>query len=386
MASLFGSESDNIFEEYRKIQQQINSAEEVKQKPKGVFSKDEPEEDSYFDSFFRYMGLKKQEPREVTEAPTSGPMQDALGRINSVMIDAPKQSDVTFQPVSIFDTLEQPILSDDIEDEYLIPEGEQRFDMQVGAAGLMSPDSEDTVQVDTISPQKEVAEADTANLIIEDASVISEDATTLDIKQLPAKKQTAYGAKTRAGTRKIGDIEGVVLHHTHSARPSTVDSYYDTGMEEGTGAPFFIDRQGVIHQVAPLTDIVQHTSKSKGIGGYRSQTGERFSSSNTIGIEIDAQWDYKNDVLKDAPNEKQIEAAKKLVNYLLNIVNAERPEDAQLGLEGSVYAHPEVQAKQEVEALGVLKALRTAQGLNADRAITRDGKLIRTPRPKQRPE
>jgi len=300
----------------------------------------------------------------------------------------PEQSEITVEPLD-----SEPMTS--MDQSLMAPAGEPSPDMMSfgdepitdplakAKDGIMRP-PEETLEIDTDAAES--AEASTATKVIEQASNETEDTPSFNIVKLPADKQAAYGKKTRAGTRKINEIEGIVLHHTHGSKPMTVDQYYNIGINKGLGAPFFIDTDGVVHQVAPLTDIVQHTSAKKGIGSYRSQTGKRFSSENTIGIEIDAQWDKKKKKLKSEPNEKQIKAAKNLVKQLLKTINAERPEDAKLDVDRAVYAHPELQAKQEVEATGVLKNLRESEGLPAERNITRDGKLYRSPRPKQRPE
>lgn len=194
-----------------------------------------------------------------------------------------------------------------------------------------------------------------------------------------------YSAATTAGKRSLQDIEGIVLHHTHSSRPISVDSFVSGGKERGFGAPFFIDREGVVHQVAPLEEIIQHTSASKGTGVYRDPKGKRYSSANTIGIEVDAQWDYSVDRLKEGPNEAQRNALNNLVNELLPQLNATRAPDNQLNVDNSVFAHPELQAKKEEEATGLLNWLRVNNGFNEMRSIDRKGNVQASLRPKARP-
>ena len=297
----------------------------------------------------------------------------------------PEQSEITVEPLDSepMTSMDQSLMSPAGEPS---PEmssfGEEPVQDPVVKGGIMRP-PEETMEVDT--SEAESAEANTTIKVIEQASNETKDSSPVNIVKLTKEKQSAYGAATRAGTRKVNEIEGIVLHHTHGSKPMTVDQYYNTGINKGLGAPFFIDTDGVVHQVAPITDVVQHTSKKKGIGSYRSQTNKPFSSDNTIGIEIDAQWDYKNNKLKAGPNEKQLKAAKDLVKHLLKTINSERPKDAQLDVDRAVYAHPELQAKQEVEARDVLKYLRESEELPVERNITKSGEIYRSPRPKQRP-
>lgn len=195
-----------------------------------------------------------------------------------------------------------------------------------------------------------------------------------------------YASATTAGKRGLQDIEGIVLHHTHSSRPISVDNFISGGKERGFGAPFFIDRDGVVHQVAPLEEIIQHTSASKGTGVYRDPKGKRYSSANTIGIEVDAQWDYSADRLKEGPNEAQRIALNNLVNELLPQLNSTRGPENQLNVDNSVFAHPELQAKKEEEATGLLNWLRVTNGFNEKRNIDRQGNVQVSVRPKARPE
>ena len=195
----------------------------------------------------------------------------------------------------------------------------------------------------------------------------------------------AYSAATSAGRRSLQDIEGIVLHHTHGSRHSTVEQYMRVGLDREVGAPFFIDADGVVHQVAPLEEIIQHTSGTRStVGEYRTPTGARYSSGNTIGIEIDATWDYNRNVLREGPNEAQKNALNRLVNELLPKLNATRGPENQLNIENSVFAHPELQAKMEDEATGVLNWLRVNNGFNEMRAIDRSGDVQLSPRPQAR--
>jgi LysM repeat protein len=195
----------------------------------------------------------------------------------------------------------------------------------------------------------------------------------------------AYSAATSAGRRSLQDIEGIVLHHTHGSRPSTVEQYMRVGLDREVGAPFFIDVDGVVHQVAPLEEIIQHTSGTRStVGEYRTPRGARYSSGNTIGIEIDATWDYNRNVLREGPNEAQKNALNRLVNELLPKLNATRGPENQLNIENSVFAHPELQAKMEDEATGVLNWLRVNNGFNEMRAIDRSGDVQLSPRPQAR--
>ena len=195
----------------------------------------------------------------------------------------------------------------------------------------------------------------------------------------------AYSAATSAGRRSLQDIEGIVLHHTHGSRHSTVEQYMRVGLDREVGAPFFIDVEGVVHQVAPLEEIIQHTSGTRStVGEYRTPRGARYSSGNTIGIEIDATWDYNRNELREGPNEAQKIALNSLVNELLPQLNATRGPDNQLNIENSVFAHPELQAKMEDEATGVLNWLRVNNGFNEMRAIDREGNVQLSPRPQAR--
>jgi len=195
----------------------------------------------------------------------------------------------------------------------------------------------------------------------------------------------AYSAATSAGRRSLQDIEGIVLHHTHGSRPSTVEQFMQVGLDREVGAPFFIDREGVVHQVAPLEEIIQHTSGTRAtVGEYRTPSGERYSSKNTIGIEIDATWDYNRNELREGPNEAQKNALNRLVNELLPTLNETRDPENQLNVENAVFAHPELQAKMEDEATDVLKWLRVNNGFNEMRTIDRSGKVQLSPRPQAR--
>jgi hypothetical protein len=184
-----------------------------------------------------------------------------------------------------------------------------------------------------------------------------------------------YTRTTSAGSRQLEDIEGVVLHYTHgSPRGSSVETFMDVGFNRGRGAPFFIDRDGTIHEVGDWRNsIIQHTSRASGIGTYRAPSGERFSSTNTVGIEIDVGWDWANDrPLEGAagqPTEAQLNAIRYLTNNVIDEVNAVRPDDLQLDINRSVYAHPELGRKKPTEGTYALQWLREQEGLPATRDV-----------------
>lgn len=184
-----------------------------------------------------------------------------------------------------------------------------------------------------------------------------------------------YTQATSAGSRELSDIEGVVLHYTHgSPGGSSLDSYMNVGFSRGVGAPIFIARDGTIHEVGDWRNsIIQHTSRSGGIGTYRAPSGERYSSANTVGIEIDVGWDWANDRPLEGeagrPTEAQLEAVRRFTNSVVNEVNAVRPDDLQLDINRSVYAHPELGRKMPTEGTYALQWLREQEGLPATRDV-----------------
>jgi len=184
-----------------------------------------------------------------------------------------------------------------------------------------------------------------------------------------------YTQATSAGSRELSDIEGVVLHYTHgSPGGSSLDSYMNVGFSRGVGAPIFIARDGTIHEVGDWRNsIIQHTSRAGGIGTYRAPSGERYSSANTVGIEIDVGWDWANDRPLEGeagrPTEAQLEAVRRFTNSVINEVNAVRPDDLQLDINRSVYAHPELGRKMPTEGTYALQWLREQEGLPATRDV-----------------
>lgn len=206
-----------------------------------------------------------------------------------------------------------------------------------------------------------------------------------------------YTRTTSAGYRDVADIEGIVLHYTHgSPRGSTVRSYsnaglygyredgtrYHKGQGRGTGAPFFIDREGTIHLVGDWRNaMIQHVSSSSGRvvqNAPRTLSGARLSNANSIGIEIDVGWNYDGSnrghgrMLEgeaNHPTQAQIEAVDRLQRWLLSEVNNVRNGEP-LTLENAVFAHPELQRdKQPVEATYALQEIRQRGGLAARRTI-----------------
>ena len=184
-----------------------------------------------------------------------------------------------------------------------------------------------------------------------------------------------YTQATSAGSRELADIEGVVLHYTHgSPGGSSLDSYMNVGFNRGVGAPIFIARDGTIHEVGDWRNaIIQHTSRSGGIGTYRAPSGQRFSSANTVGIEIDVGWDWANNRPLEGeagrPTDAQLEAVRRFTNSVINEVNAVRPDDLQLDINRSVYAHPELGRKMPTEGTYALQWLREQEGLPATRDV-----------------
>ena len=184
-----------------------------------------------------------------------------------------------------------------------------------------------------------------------------------------------YTQATSAGSRELADIEGVVLHYTHgSPGGSSLDSYMNVGFSRGVGAPIFIARDGTIHEVGDWRNsIIQHTSRASGIGTYRAPSGQRFSSANTVGIEIDVGWDWANNRPLEGeagrPTEAQLEAVRRFTNSVINEVNAVRPDDLQLDINRSVYAHPELGRKMPTEGTYALQWLREQEGLPATRDV-----------------
>lgn len=206
------------------------------------------------------------------------------------------------------------------------------------------------------------------------------------ILQQSPEVQQDYTKSASAGSRKLSDIEGVVVHYTHSGRPMSVDDFVRVGKESGVGAPFFITRDGTVHQVGPIDAILQHSSGTRGtVGPYRTPSGARYSSANTIGIELDVQWDYANDRPLNEVTDAQLNAAQGLINSLLGTLNAERDEENQLTVGNSVFAHPELNAKMPTEGTRARQWLREQAGFHPERAVDMSGNLQVVPVPPTRP-
>lgn len=170
---------------------------------------------------------------------------------------------------------------------------------------------------------------------------------SIEVSKVDPSVTTRYVKEKSYGKRRVEDIEGVVLHYTHSGSTLDVDKY--SKIPGKYGAPFFIDKDGVVHQVAPITEIIRHTSSG-------THNGKRYSNTNSVGIEIEVGWDYKNNKPNDDANEAQMKAAVELSNQILAEVN--KKKGSTFSIADSVVAHPEIATKQESEAKAAIEFLR----------------------------
>ena len=93
------------------------------------------------------------------------------------------------------------------------------------------------------------------------------------------------GGRIRAQPRK-GAVEGVIVHHTAG---SSLEGALAHGKATGTGANYYIDRDGTVKRAAPDDRRTIHIQEP----GHpaRTDTDQRLRNDNTIGIEVIAKDD-----------------------------------------------------------------------------------------------
>lgn len=198
----------------------------------------------------------------------------------------------------------------------------------------------------------------------------------INIVTAPQDQYDAYtNATANSVRRQPEDIEAIVLHHTHTGSTDLpVGTYISGGIRAGVGAPFFIARDGTIHQVGDWRNrAIQHVSSSDRRvvqDAPRTISGARVNNAGSIGIEIDVGWNYNDgsrygspiEGPEGRPTEEQIVAVRRLTNYLIQQINEARGDTA-ITTENAVFAHPELQRdKQPVEATLATEEVRSRQG------------------------
>ena len=198
----------------------------------------------------------------------------------------------------------------------------------------------------------------------------------INIVTAPQDQYDAYtNATANSVRRQPEDIEAIVLHHTHTGSTDLpVGTYISGGIRAGVGAPFFIARDGTIHQVGDWRNrAIQHVSSSDRRvvqDAPRTISGARVNNAGSIGIEIDVGWNYNDgsrygspiEGPEGRPTEEQIVAVRRLTNYLIQQINEARG-DTEITTENAVFAHPELQRdKQPVEATLATEEVRSRQG------------------------
>lgn len=93
------------------------------------------------------------------------------------------------------------------------------------------------------------------------------------------------GQPVGAGKRNQ-PIQGIVIHHTAG---STLQGALEEGRRNGTGANYYVDRDGTIYRGAPENQYTAHIQPPT--SGYRNGNNPNLSSQNTIGIETVAKND-----------------------------------------------------------------------------------------------
>lgn len=98
----------------------------------------------------------------------------------------------------------------------------------------------------------------------------------------------AVPANPLAGKRRTEEITGIVFHHTGgSGLLGAMTAGQAKGVQKGTGAQYYIDRDGAVYRYASDADVISHI-RSPG-NRFRTDKGlptNVLSNANTIGIEI----------------------------------------------------------------------------------------------------
>lgn len=105
----------------------------------------------------------------------------------------------------------------------------------------------------------------------------------------------------KVGRPRRSPIKGVVLHQTWGS--DTMEGNGSWSNKKGTGANYYIDKQGRVYQWAPDDVAMGHIGKGR---NHPNNKRPDFTNDNTIGIEIMTRPNER-------PNEKQIAAARALV-------------------------------------------------------------------------
>lgn len=179
--------------------------------------------------------------------------------------------------------------------------------------------------------------------VIEDIKRAPRTAAPTDASELPEIKRVS-GPRSQGPRRSA--IEGVVIHHTSG---SSLDGALETGRGNGTGATYYVDRDGSIKQAADeserMINIREPGSK------YRNGKWGNLTNDSMIGIEVVA----KND--KDVTPEQR----KTLKALLGDIVKRNNLDPA------NVVGHGEIQGgpggnKEADEGRAAAEDFRTTYG------------------------
>lgn len=144
-----------------------------------------------------------------------------------------------------------------------------------------------------------------------------------------------------------GAVEGVIIHHTAG---STLKGAVEHGNKTGTGATYYVDRDGSVYQWAPDDQKTTHIQEPK--AKARNGKYENLGNDNTIGIEVVARND------KDVTPEQRA-----TLNSLLGQITAKHKIDPQ-----NVIGHGEIQGahpfanREADEGTAAAQAFRSGGG------------------------
>lgn len=230
---------------------------------------------------------------------------------------------------------EQPIRLKEISPQG-IPEGGGR-----GAPGLPGPQGSQSGPAALPPPGKQSTLKDIKPETLADAK--------------PAQIAFADPPLKRTVGRPRGNaaIKGIVFHQTWGS--DTMAGNGSWSNKTGTGAHYYVAKDGTVYQWAP--DDVRMGHAGKGRGGKKDIRPD-LTNANTIGIEIMTRPNER-------PNEIQIATAKSLGQQLMTKYDL-KPTD--------VVGHGEIAPghRMATEAIEVVRAIRGAPGVT-DKAITGKG-------------
>ncbi|MEN9705401.1 MAG: Acinetobacter phage, partial [Pseudomonadota bacterium] len=148
-----------------------------------------------------------------------------------------------------------------------------------------------------------------------------------------------YKVRDSWGFERSQPIKGMVVHHTEGA--TTLEGNVSWANQKGTGANYYVDKEGKVFQVADDKRGSIHIRDDLTPGGKRPD----FKNGNTLSVEIITG---KN----EQPNDKQLQAAEALV----------RQKSQQYGFDVTkdVYGHEELNPghRKPTEGMGVVSRLR----------------------------